>query len=125
MEYPENRIAFTPTVPPEVVRREKEAARKLRKSQWWQRQVGKGVCHYCRKTTSPKDLTMDHIVPLIRGGRSTRGNVAPACKECNNRKKYLLPVECMDNLGAPSNTSTREGKSQDRYTSKEVKDERM
>jgi 5-methylcytosine-specific restriction endonuclease McrA len=29
----------------------------------------------------------------VRGGKSTRGNVVPACKECNNRKKYLLPVE--------------------------------
>jgi 5-methylcytosine-specific restriction protein A len=32
-------------------------------------------------------------VPLIRGGRSTRGNCVPACKECNNQKKHLLPVE--------------------------------
>ena len=36
---------------------------------------------------------MDHIVPLIRGGKSTRGNIVPACKECNSRKKYLLPIE--------------------------------
>jgi 5-methylcytosine-specific restriction endonuclease McrA len=36
---------------------------------------------------------MDHVVPLIRGGRSSRGNVVPACKECNNKKKSLLPVE--------------------------------
>jgi 5-methylcytosine-specific restriction endonuclease McrA len=32
-------------------------------------------------------------VPLIRGGRSVRGNVVPACKECNNTKKSLLPWE--------------------------------
>jgi 5-methylcytosine-specific restriction endonuclease McrA len=36
---------------------------------------------------------MDHIVPLIRGGKSTKGNLVPACKDCNNKKKYLLPVE--------------------------------
>jgi len=36
---------------------------------------------------------MDHLVPLIRGGRSVRGNTVPACKECNNKKKYLLPIE--------------------------------
>jgi 5-methylcytosine-specific restriction endonuclease McrA len=36
---------------------------------------------------------MDHLVPIIRGGKSTRGNVAPACKECNSKKKYLLPLE--------------------------------
>jgi len=36
---------------------------------------------------------MDHVVPLVRGGRSRRGNVVPACKDCNNQKKSLLPVE--------------------------------
>ena len=33
---------------------------------------------------------MDHVVPLVRGGRSTKGNVVPACKECNTTKKYKL-----------------------------------
>jgi 5-methylcytosine-specific restriction endonuclease McrA len=36
---------------------------------------------------------MDHQVPLGRGGRSTRGNVVPACKECNTNKKALVPLE--------------------------------
>jgi 5-methylcytosine-specific restriction endonuclease McrA len=36
---------------------------------------------------------MDHIVPMIRGGKTTKGNIVPACKECNTKKKYLLPIE--------------------------------
>ena len=36
---------------------------------------------------------MDHVVPVARGGRSTRGNVVPACKPCNNEKKLLTPAE--------------------------------
>ena len=36
---------------------------------------------------------MDHLVPLGRGGRSARGNVVPACKDCNTKKKSLVPVE--------------------------------
>jgi 5-methylcytosine-specific restriction endonuclease McrA len=36
---------------------------------------------------------MDHLVPLIRGGTSSKGNVVPACKSCNNKKKHLLPIE--------------------------------
>jgi hypothetical protein len=36
---------------------------------------------------------MDHIVPLSRGGRSVKGNVVPACKTCNTKKKHLLPME--------------------------------
>jgi 5-methylcytosine-specific restriction endonuclease McrA len=41
---------------------------------------------------------MDHIVPLARGGRTTKGNVAPACKDCNSKKKRLLPMEWQDYL---------------------------
>jgi len=38
-------------------------------------------------------LTMDHIVPIIRGGKTAKNNVVTVCKECNNNKKYLLPME--------------------------------
>jgi len=41
---------------------------------------------------------MDHLVPVVRGGTSTRGNLVPACRECNSRKKYLLPLEWDDYL---------------------------
>jgi 5-methylcytosine-specific restriction endonuclease McrA len=75
------------------IKRERHRARELKETQWWKRRQAKGVCHYCGRKTPPKDLTMDHIVPIARGGRSTKGNVAPACKECNNRKKQLLPME--------------------------------
>jgi 5-methylcytosine-specific restriction endonuclease McrA len=36
---------------------------------------------------------MDHRVPLVRGGRSVRSNLVPACRACNTAKKYFLPVE--------------------------------
>jgi 5-methylcytosine-specific restriction protein A len=75
------------------IREEKEKARALRKTRWWQQRLARGICHYCGEKFSPALLTMDHIVPLVRGGRTTRGNVAPACKECNSKKKYLLPME--------------------------------
>lgn len=75
------------------IRREKEKARELRKSQWWKRKCSEGACYFCGRKFSPKELTMDHIVPIIRGGRSTKGNVVPACKECNSKKKHMLPME--------------------------------
>ena len=87
-----------PAVTAEVLSREKEKARALRKTQWWQRQIARGTCHYCGRQVHPQEMTLDHIVPLIRGGRSVRGNVAPACKTCNTRKKYLLPMEWDDYL---------------------------
>lgn len=75
------------------IKREREKARNLRRSQWWKRKCDKGVCHYCNRPTPPKELTMDHIVPVSRGGMSTKGNLVPCCQECNNRKKQLLPME--------------------------------
>jgi len=77
----------------EEIKRERRKARELRGSQWWKRRLAKGVCHYCDRSIPPKELTMDHIVPIARGGRSTKGNVVPCCKECNNNKKQLLPME--------------------------------
>jgi 5-methylcytosine-specific restriction endonuclease McrA len=78
---------------PEDIKRERSRARELRDSQWWKRQLAKGSCGYCGRSVSPKELTMDHIVPVSRGGRSTKGNVVPCCKDCNNAKKQLLPME--------------------------------
>jgi 5-methylcytosine-specific restriction enzyme A len=93
MKCTANDFFLVMTISPEAIRREKEKARTLRKSQWWQRKLAKGECAYCRGKFAPEALTMDHIVPIARGGRSTRGNLAPACKACNSRKKYLLPME--------------------------------
>ena len=77
----------------EQISREKDNARRLRKTQWWRNRIHKGVCHYCGAVVGRDQLTMDHVVPLSRGGKSRKGNVVPCCKECNNRKKSMLPVE--------------------------------
>ncbi|MBN1228011.1 MAG: HNH endonuclease [Deltaproteobacteria bacterium] len=75
------------------IERQKQKARKLRQSAWWKRKISDGRCYYCGRIFDKAELTMDHIVPLVRGGKSTKGNIVPACKECNNKKKYLLPME--------------------------------
>jgi len=35
---------------------------------------------------------MDHVVPLIRGGRHSVGNIIPACRSCNSSKggKFII-----------------------------------
>lgn len=75
------------------VAREKQKARELRQSQWWKNELAKGRCHYCGQTFPPDALTMDHVLPIVRGGKSTKGNIVPCCKQCNNDKKYLTPAE--------------------------------
>ncbi len=89
---------FLPEVSDSEIKREKQKARDLRKTQWWKRKCAGGKCYYCGREFRPKELTMDHIVPIIRGGRSTRNNVVPSCKECNNRKKHSLPSEWKEYL---------------------------
>ncbi len=84
---------FFAGVDDEVLRREKAKARELRQSRWWRDKLAEGRCYYCGRTTPGRELTMDHVVPLTRGGRSTKNNLVPCCKDCNNRKKNLLPQE--------------------------------
>ncbi|SDP67941.1 HNH endonuclease [Desulforhopalus singaporensis] len=75
------------------IRREKEKAKALRKTRWWQQKTGPGICYYCRKKVLYRQITMDHLVPLARGGRSTKDNLVPCCKTCNNLKKSMMPLE--------------------------------
>lgn len=85
--------AWEPVLSGNEIRRERAKARELRQSQWWKRKRAKGVCHYCGKAFPPSELTMDHLVPLVRGGRSNKGNLVPACKDCNSAKKHKLAFE--------------------------------
>lgn len=90
---------------PKHIAREKLKAQEMRKTQWWLNKISRGICYYCQKTFSPDKLTMDHVVPLSRGGRSTKGNIVPCCKECNNKKKYLTPAEIVLNKLKQQNAS--------------------
>ncbi|MGI6497142.1 MAG: HNH endonuclease [Kiritimatiellia bacterium] len=84
------------------VARERARARELRKSAWWKAQVRRGVCRYCGREVPPGELTMDHVVPVSRGGRSTRGNVVPCCPACNKAKSARTPAETLlDSLFEP------------------------
>jgi 5-methylcytosine-specific restriction endonuclease McrA len=88
-----NSGAFIVEVSEEEIRRERRKARELRATQWWKRRRAAGICYHCGAKFPPKDLTMDHLVPLIRGGKSSKGNLVPSCKQCNNERKHRLPFE--------------------------------
>jgi len=81
---------FYAPVDPGVLRRERARARELRESGWWKRKLSTGICYYCRRRVGTRALTMDHIVPLGRGGRSVRGNVVPACKDCKQPQAIVV-----------------------------------
>ena len=51
-------------------------------------------CAYCRKKESKRrPLTQDHVVPLTKGGGTTRENIVPACQPCNSRKSTRPPSQ--------------------------------
>ena len=78
---------------PVHVKREREKARALRATDWWKAQIAKGECHYCHRVFPSSELTLDHVGPVARGGKSTRGNCVPCCRECNASKKAYTPAE--------------------------------
>lgn len=50
----------------------------------------------------PMSRTIDHVIPLSRGGRDTRANRVPCCFECNQRKAAKLPdKQTLRALGLP------------------------
>jgi 5-methylcytosine-specific restriction endonuclease McrA len=50
-------------------------------------------CQYCGRRGTAFDLTLDHILPKSRGGRTLAENLATACQVCNNRKGDRTPEE--------------------------------
>lgn len=92
---------FLIEVSEEQIRRERRKARELRNSQWWKRKRAAGICHHCGGRFAPAELTMDHLVPVIRGGKSAKGNLVPSCKACNNERKHRLAFEVTARVGEP------------------------
>lgn len=50
-------------------------------------------CQYCSKPYPVKDLTLDHVVPVMRGGQKTWTNIVTSCGRCNQRKGSRTPQE--------------------------------
>lgn len=60
-------------------------------------------CQYCGRKPPHDELTIDHVAPRSRGGKTTWANVALACVRCNTRKGDRLPEEAGMRLArAPS-----------------------
>ena len=51
------------------------------------------VCQYCGHTFSRHQLTLDHVIPIVQGGRKCWENIVTACKPCNQRKGGRTPAQ--------------------------------
>lgn len=60
------------------------------------------TCQYCGRLPAKDELTIDHVVPRSRGGKTTWENVVLACMKCNTRKgNKLLADSGMKLLSEP------------------------
>ena len=104
INFMSNEYYFTPATESHK-KIEKAKAKELRESVWWKQLVGKGTCYHCEKKFKAGDLTMDHLIPIARGGKSDKKNCVPSCKECNTKKGYKTRAEmAMDELNKKDST---------------------
>ena len=58
-------------------------------------------CQYCRHDLTPRDATIDHVLPRSRGGLTTWENVVSCCSACNRKKGRHTPEEARMSLLRP------------------------
>lgn len=52
------------------------------------------ICHICGEPVDPADASLDHVVPIARGGQHTAENLACSHRTCNFAKKAEPPRPC-------------------------------
>ena len=62
------------------------------------------TCQYCGKKEDRKKLTIDHVIPVSKGGESSFDNCVTACYKCNNKKNNHLLSETAMTLLMPPRT---------------------
>ena len=75
------------------LQKERLKAKQLRSTKWWKQKLQEGICYYCQKTFTTDELTMDHKLPLARGGCSSKSNIVVSCQYCNIKKGTKTSVD--------------------------------
>lgn len=45
------------------------------------------ICHLCGKSVIAKEFSLDHVIPVSRGGRHAENNLRIAHRRCNSRRR--------------------------------------
>ena len=51
------------------------------------------LCQYCGTHVTDQSATLDHVLPVSKGGKTTWENSATACKPCNYRKAASIKMK--------------------------------
>lgn len=66
------------------------------------------VCQYCGREYSESELTLDHVIPREKGGRTSWENIVTSCIYCNSEKANRLPHQAgMRLLRKPARPKSR------------------
>jgi len=60
------------------------------------------TCQYCGNTFSKKSLTVDHVKPKCKGGKTSFNNLVAACKACNQTKKHETKMKPLTKPRTPT-----------------------
>ena len=59
------------------------------------------TCKYCNTRFPKKELTIDHVQPISKGGKTTWENCVCACNPCNSRKVNKLNINPLETPHRP------------------------
>lgn len=57
---------------------------------------GCGLCVYCKRPITAEDLTVEHAMPITRGGELGFSNLDISCADCNRAKGQLTASEFLE-----------------------------
>lgn len=80
------------------VKRASEQRRRIRKTGNGEflilsKELNKLLSSSCANCGSKEAITLDHIIPISRGGRHSIGNIQPLCRSCNSSKNNKTITE--------------------------------
>jgi len=58
-------------------------------------------CQYCGSSHPKSQLTLDHVIPVVQGGKKQWENIVTSCRKCNQKKGGRTPREAKMNLLSP------------------------
>lgn len=90
-----NSTSFSMDMPSVIMT--KEFQRRPTKARFTRRHMylrDKHQCQYCGNTFMPHELTIDHVIPRVMGGRTSWENCVSSCGKCNTIKgcKLIKPI---------------------------------
>lgn len=69
----------------------------------------KFLCQYCGCGLNATNATLDHVLPVSRGGKDSWENLVASCKKCNSKKSNRTPKEAgmktLNNPAPPTNSA--------------------